>query len=251
MFDCSRVSRRHLTTALLGVLVGAAATVQAVRWIRVVRGISRYRDYWHTAAGGDGELLYVALGDSLAQGVGASGPRRGYVGLLAERVAEATGRTVRVVNLSVTGVMLHDLLRDQLPVLAELEPDLVTVAIGANDAGRTDPGVFRSRFTALCRALPAGSLVADVPDFQGGSRRAAGFVLSRVAREVLDEHPALVPVGLEAATTAMRWRDYSADLFHPGDRGYLRYVEPFWHAAQSAIGATRDASRERVPRSWS
>lgn len=204
----------------------AAAVVHGLRWWRVFRSVAGYRRYWKQRAKRTGQLRYVALGDSLAQGVGASHPERGYVGLLAAHVEADTGATVQVVNVSITGVRLADLLDGQLAAL-EGRPDLVTVAIGANDAGRTDPERFRADFARLCAALPDGALVADVPDFQGGSRRAAAARLSEVVREVLAGHPRLVPVALEAATSHLTWRDYSGDLFHPSDAGYRRYSAAF------------------------
>jgi len=216
--------------AVVLAVVGGAVTVQLVRWWPVYRNVARYRRYWLRRAEEPGELRYVALGDSLTQGIGASRPERGYVGLIADALAQRTGRTVGVVNLSITGVRLADLVACQLDAVARLQPDLVTVAVGANDAGRTDPAAFRADFATLCAGLPAGSLVADVPDFQGGGRRTAAAALSAVAREVLAAHPALVPVPLEAATVAMTFRDYADDFFHPSDAGHARYAAPFLRA---------------------
>lgn len=218
-------------SALLAAL-GTATAVQAARWTRVARSILTYRDYWAERAERQGELCYVALGDSLAQGVGASDPELGYVGLVARDLAARTGRRVRVVNLSVTGVRLAGVVGGQLPMLADLSPDLVTVAVGANDAGRTAPDAFGEQFARLCRALPDGALVADIPDFQSGPRRGAAAALSAIARSVVAARPMLTLVPLEAATAHLRLRDYSADLFHPSDAGYRRYANAF-------IGALR------------
>lgn len=57
----------------------------------------------HWAQPQQGTLTYVALGDSAGVGVGVDDPAQGYVGVIAKRLAETTGQTVRVVNLSVTG----------------------------------------------------------------------------------------------------------------------------------------------------
>lgn len=204
-------------------LVGRAAVV----WLRV-RPTARY---WARRADEPGDLLYVAMGDSTAQGIGATRPRRGYVGLLADDLAHRTGRSVRVVNLSVTGARVDALLHDQLPafrrLLRDAVPDMVTVAIGSNDAGRTDPEAFRSSLRRVLADLPPGTRVADVPDFQGGPRLAAAAELSRVVRDEVDRRADLVAVDLYDATRAMTWRDYAGDFFHPGDRGYQRYYRAF------------------------
>lgn len=213
------------------VAVVAGVAVQGLRWARVVRSMSVHREHWRYRADLPGELRYVALGDSLAQGIGASSPERGFVGLLAARLAACSGRTVRVVNLSVTGLRLDDLRLDGGADLAAA--DLVTVVIGTNDAGRTPPDRFRARFRELCSALPPGALVADLPDVQAGPRRRAAAQLSAVARSVLAEHPTLVPVALEAATSHLRIADYCPDLFHPSDAGYRRYAAAFERAGRA------------------
>jgi len=217
--------------ALLGLTGWFGYGALRVRW-----SVDNAAAYWDRRAADDGELRYVALGDSAAQGVGASRPERGYVGLLADRIEDRTGRTVQVVNLSVSGAVLADVIAGQLPALATLQPDVVTVAVGGNDVGRTDPAAFRRSFAALCAALPPGTLVADVPDFGGGPRRPAAMVLARTAREVLAEHPDLRPVALEEATVEMRWGDYAGDLFHPGDSGYRRWADAFWTVPEPALG---------------
>ena len=80
---------------------------------------------------------YVALGDSLAAGVGA---RRGYVDRYAETLRADTGVRVRVVNLGVSGQTAPQLLRalrDDPSVRRALrEAEVITFNIGINDLGR-------------------------------------------------------------------------------------------------------------------
>lgn len=93
---------------------------------------------------------YLALGDSVAAGVGAAAPATsGYVpvlaGLLADRLGCGSGRRpgcpLQVRNLAVAGATTTTLLRDQLPralALAGTAADLrlVTVTVGGNDVFR-------------------------------------------------------------------------------------------------------------------
>ena len=217
------------TAAVIG---GAALAGTKVR--DVFRSVGTHREYWQDRAGQPGEQLYIALGDSTAQAVGAIRPQDGYVGRLAADLANETSRTVRVVNLAVSGARVSDLVRDQLPLLAELlaeqpEPALVTVTIGANDTGRTDRAIFEEDMRTVLDALPAGSKVADVPYFRGPrGRDAADF--SDVIRELVAERPQLVQVDLWAVTGGMRPREYAADLFHPSAIGYDRYYNAFRNA---------------------
>ena len=214
-------------TAALVVL----ATVQVRRGLGVLHSVDSHAAYWRERAAGDGELLYVALGDSTAQGVGAPDPEDGYVGRLADDLARTSGSSVRVVNLSVSGARVADLVRDQLPRLAELladepAPALVTVTIGANDTGRTSRADFARSLQQVVHALPAGALVADVPHFRG-RRGPASVELSQVVRELVSERPDLHVVDLHVATTHLGPRDYAHDLFHPSARGYARYYGAF------------------------
>ena len=84
--------------------------------------------------------LWVALGDSMSQGIGASAYDRGWAGQLSTRL-RARGWEHRLLNLSVTGARVDDLVATQLPALEAAVQNagsaaLVTVVIGSNDANR-------------------------------------------------------------------------------------------------------------------
>ena len=161
-------------------LVAASVTAAGVGGYAWWRWLSRRRAHWFTVLNEsipvnsgwwktqrvkDGELLYVAIGDSAAQGIGASKPWRSYVGQLAKGLRTTTGRTVRVVNLSVSGATVALALRDQLPALAKLEPDILTVSIGANDIANWDAVRFEDEYRRLLAALPEHAIIADLPSF--------------------------------------------------------------------------------------
>ncbi|MGJ7441620.1 SGNH/GDSL hydrolase family protein [Aquipuribacter sp. MA13-6] len=222
-----------LALTLLGLAVVA---VLGVRALLVVGSVDPRADYWDERAQQPGDVVHLALGDSLSQGIGSSSPATSFVSVLAGDLAERTGERVRVVNLSVTGATTAELVRDQLPrfveLLAELEADgvpvgLVTVCIGANDAGTTSPEDYRRDLRTVLDALPAGSYVTDVPDFNGGPRQEPAAALAVVAREEVAAREDLVLVPLEAATGDQSTEEYAADFFHPSDEGYRRYVEVF------------------------
>jgi acyl-CoA thioesterase I len=222
-------------------LVGVGYGLLRRRSGRLARMADDYSAYWRRRARRPGELRYVALGDSLAQGLSARRPERGFVGLLADGLATSTGRDIGVLNWSVSGATVADVLADQVPRLASLvgpSVALLTICVGSNDVGRTPPEEFRARFRELCAALPAGALVTDIPDFRRGPHRDAAAGYSRCCREVLAEFPALRPVRLERATRALRVRELGPDLAHPGDAGHRRYAAAFARA-----GAVDPAAR--------
>ena len=217
---------------------------------RVKRGVGVARRFWAQPQGPPGGLLYVALGDSAAQGVGASRPDRGYVGLLAERLGCTTGRPVQVVNLSSSGATIEDLLREQLPRLQRLQPDLVTVAIGGNDMFRADPVAFDACVDRLIAALPPQTVIADVPYFMHGhwerdARRAAATV-TRVAAArglpVVALHEALRREGWAAMAS-----EFAADWFHPNDRGHRVWADAFWTTMRASELMSRLTSGRSAP----
>ncbi|MBW3639915.1 MAG: hypothetical protein KY451_08715, partial [Actinobacteria bacterium] len=81
-------------------------------------GVDAYASAWKQPRGEPGGLVYVALGDSAAQGIGASSLQRGYISLVADRLAGSTGRPVQVINLSSSGARIRDVIEEQLPELA-------------------------------------------------------------------------------------------------------------------------------------
>ncbi|MFC5929475.1 SGNH/GDSL hydrolase family protein [Cryobacterium melibiosiphilum] len=186
--------------------------------------------WWRDHSKVKGELLYVAIGDSAAQGIGASVPNRGYVGLLADHMRLVTGRTVRVINLSVSGATVELAVRDQLPRFEKLTPDVVTVAIGANDIAQWDAAVFAAGIRRLFKALPEHSLVADLPCFHLPHNERKVAIANRLLRQRAAVHDLSV-VPLHAITKRQGLRSvatqFANDMFHPNDRGYRVWAEAF------------------------
>jgi lysophospholipase L1-like esterase len=134
--------------------------------------VRQYAAAWsagnETACSGTGPL-WVVLGDSAAQGVGASSHLSGYVGLVLTRLRAADGRPWRVVNLSRSGA------RTREDLCAALPPGAVVATCPR--------GVFErksARVNAVLRARAAerGLRVADLwahtgPPYRG--RYADGF----------------------------------------------------------------------------
>ncbi len=246
--------RRPVAAAVVAPLVA----VWVVRLVRLLGSRLRCQAYWSRPRGSPGGLLYVALGDSAAQGVGASRPSHGYVGLLAQRLRDRTGRPVQVVNLSRSGAHLRDVLRSQLPALAALgrRPDVVTLAVGGNDLLSFDRAAFAEQAGRLLAALPAGTYVADAPYFMHGhwerDAQRAARLLTRGAVAA-----GLRPVALHAALRAQGWQamltQFAADWFHPNDRGHAVWADAFWREmrddpALAAVSPFRTAGDDAAGR---
>ena len=206
---------------------------------RIANTLHLNAKWWREQGAKPGELLYLALGDSAAQGVGASRPHRGYVGTIAAHLRQTPGRSVRVVNLSVSGARLREALATQLPQLVGLHPDVVTVAIGANDIPTFNRARFGKELRELLDALPAGTIVGEVPCFFFGAAernaRIANAIIHRAARErdfpVAPLHAATKRQG--AARVA--FNQASADFFPPNDRGYRVWASAFLPLVDRAV----------------
>ena len=106
--------------------------------------------------------LWVVLGDSTAQGLGAPSPDRGYVGQVLTELRERTHLPWRVLNLSVSGALTRDVISAQLPRLPA-HADLVTCGIGINDILYTSPGKLFADLRALIAAVPDQTVLLDLP----------------------------------------------------------------------------------------
>ena len=218
---------------------------------------------------GAGTLL--ALGDSVAYGVGAPAPARdGYVPLLADRLP---GPGLDVRNLAVPGATTRSMARSQVPralaVLREEDVRLVTVTIGGNDvfgpvlqACGGDPAEARCRSAvrgalasvadgldeglgALAAAVPPGTPVAVMAYFDPlpSCRLAPLAALSRQVLEGSGDEPGLNDVLREQAAAAGALVVETADRVSGAG---LVGGDDCLHPSGSGHAAISDAFLERV-----
>ncbi|MEV0530679.1 SGNH/GDSL hydrolase family protein [Kitasatospora sp. NPDC050463] len=124
-----------------------------------------------TGAGRAGEpVRFVALGDSLTEGVGdpVAGGRRGWASLLAGSLAPPEVG-VEFTNLARSGALSTDLTTDQLPAALVLRPRLAAVVVGGNDTLRSGFDIGRTTReldTTLGELSRSGALLltACLPD---------------------------------------------------------------------------------------
>ena len=198
----------------------------ASRFSRGVRSVQEqtvpYADAWLrdniAALAADGPL-WVALGDSMTVGIGASTHRRGWVGQLADRMPGW-----RVVNLGISGGRVRDVLDRQLPALEQLgvAPDLVTLLIGNNDLmnPRYRPTLPADHAELLGR-LPAGTVVGNQP-----GTYAAALAFNAQIDEAVGRGTVRLAELRDPRTRHWKGK-LAADHFHPNDRGYAGIAEIF------------------------
>jgi acyl-CoA thioesterase I len=197
-----------------------------------------YARYWQAhndrATGQDGPL-WVVLGDSTAQGLGAPSPDGGYVGQVLTGLRQRTGLPWRVLNLSVSGSLIRDVVQAQLPSLPD-RPDLVTCGIGINDILYTGPGKLFADLRTLIAAVPDGTVLLDLPvpaGCWGILGRASVPYVTRINR-TLHQCAALrgLPVAEVSAHFQPPWTGkFASDYFHPSQAGYRDWAR----ALQAAL----------------
>ncbi|MFY9263680.1 MAG: hypothetical protein GX483_02130 [Actinomycetaceae bacterium] len=241
----------------MALAAGSAAGFHALRTFKsVARANSPLRRYWEkhlldtlrdldmaVAAGGELPLIYVAFGDSAAQGLGADNETEGYVPVIAAGIKQASGREVALLNMSLSGATATSVLVTQIPQLRGLtiaseavEPDIVTLDIGGNDTTVKElPATeFEHIFNEVARELPRGTFIGDVPTFRPlkVAERASDF--ARIMREQtrLAGHHV---IGLEALSDTLSTPEYmikyhAPDLFHPNSPWYALWAQEYLDA---------------------
>ena len=173
------------------------------------------------------DQIIVAFGDSLTAGLGVT-PDDSYPAQLQGKL-RAEGYSYRVVNAGVSGDTTAGGLR-RVDWALKNKPDIVIVALGANDALRgQDLGSVRSNLDGIVarfqkagvRVLLAGMEVP--PNY--GARYTADFrrVYIEVARK---RGAALMPFLLDGVAGNPRLNQ--ADGIHPTAEGYRLLVDHIW-----------------------
>ncbi|WP_079174815.1 SGNH/GDSL hydrolase family protein [Streptomyces malaysiense] len=191
-------------------------------------------------------VRFVALGDSLTEGVGdftEAGPR-GWAALLAPSLGAGTEFT----NLAVSGAQTRDVLERQTPAALALRPDLVAVLVGVNDtlrhtfdvhavAARLDQvyaACARAGATLLTACLPDPGAMLGLPGALAAPLARRQRAVDAVVHALSDRYGAVHLHASDGGWIADRAL-WSADRLHPGERGHRRLAARF-HALLTETG---------------
>jgi acyl-CoA thioesterase I len=192
------------------------------------------------AAALDDDLpIWVVLGDSIAQGVGATDITRSWVSRIAGALA-ADGRPHGVVNLSRSGARSRSVIHQQLALLDRLDrpPALITCGVGSNDLMRNPhPPSVSARVNELIDELPSTTIISTLPV---PAVSPSGRWVNRSVRRQAQRRG--LPVADVVPHLVTGRRGWAADRFHPSDAGYNAWVE--------AYSEVLDLDREAVPEKW-
>ncbi|MFI1002324.1 SGNH/GDSL hydrolase family protein [Streptomyces galbus] len=208
-------------------------------------------------------VRFVALGDSLTQGVGdpTVDGWRGWAALLADGLGTGPGTSARFTNLAVSGAQTRDVLEQQLPVALALRPELAAVVVGVNDTLRRtfDIHAVAARLDRVYGALAgqgAVLLTACLPD-PGGVLGLPGALARPLARRqqavntvvhALSERYGAVHLHAAEGAWVTDRALWSADRLHPGERGH-RHLALRFHALLAEAGLAPGAAPSPEPQS--
>jgi lysophospholipase L1-like esterase len=205
-------------------------------------------------------LRFVALGDSLTEGVGdpVGDTWRGWAALLAGGLAPMT-TSAEFTNLSFSGAQTRDLLERQTPQALEMRPDVASVLIGVNDTLRYtfDIHAVAARLDKVYAAFRAQNtvlLTACLPD-PGSMLRLPGALARPLARRqravntvvhALSERYGAVHLHAEGGDWISDRAMWSADRLHPGERGHRQLARRF-HTLLAEAGVATGAAPAAEP----
>jgi acyl-CoA thioesterase I len=234
---------RHLVRRVVVALM-AATLVTGCSWTRGTAARTLPAD-----RGAD--VLYVALGDSTVEGIGASRPELNYVSRL-HALLRGIYPNARVVNLGMGGATSFEVLTQQLDRAIDLKPDLTTISVGPNDITEQMPiadytrhmDKILGRLASETRAVVIVNLLPDLaitPRFRGHEAQAVvgrrSVEFNAVVDKLAKRHGAQV-VDLYAPSrreVPARPELMARDGYHPSDLGYARWAELMWEAVRSRI----------------
>lgn len=195
--------------------------------------VERYHQRWDEAneiARNESGPLWIALGDSSSQGVGASEWEHGWTHSVLDRLREATGEPWRLVNLSMSGGRFLDVADRQLAVLNTMldKPQLITCVIGSNDLmwRRGVRGVTKDA-NRLVDRLPAGTWVSQL----NGPGPRPGMINAIYQRGADTKNHQLFNIwNWPSGRGAL-----AQDRIHPSDIGYGHMAELAWSALAQGL----------------
>lgn len=186
-------------------------------------------------------LKYVALGDSLTAGVGADTFSQSYSYLVAQSLVRPDS-SVTLTPLATPGYKAPDIISQYVDKTIALQPDVITLLIGANDVHGIQPSTneFNASYTEIISKLQENTkakiYTIAIPVIGTDSviwqpyryyyaTRAQQF--NEIIKDVSQEYGATY-VDLYSATLPYAHKNssyYSRDEFHPSNVGYATWAE--------------------------
>lgn len=185
-------------------------------------------------------FVYVAIGDSSVEGVGASHHTKSYPSLVFDKIKLSYPKG-EYHNLGRSGDRVKHVIKNQLPQVVALKPNLITVSIGVNDIrGHVKLSQFEKDLAYLIetmqRETDAKIVINNIPDFSALPtlpiylRIASKILIHRFNRSIEKISDSfgltLVDIFKVSRKFCKQWKNFiSNDGYHPSDAGYAIWAE--------------------------
>lgn len=185
---------------------------------------------------GQGDFKYVALGDSLTYGFGASNYKETFPFVFAQKLSP-NYKKIEILNLAVSGAISSELLAGQLPKALAQNPDLVTIMVGTNDVHDfIKPEDFKKTLEETVKSLKKNTqtkiLLINIP-YLGTSTQVLPPYNIFFDRKINAFNKIIKTVAIEQQVNFFDLYSvskipfekdpslYSIDNFHPSGKGYI------------------------------
>jgi len=199
---------------------------------------------------GSGQPLnFVVLGDSTSIGQGSDyndGIARNSARYLTEK-----GYAVTMQNFGISGAVAQDVLTQQLPKAVQLSPDVVLLAVGANDVTHfTASTKVRDSLNQTIRQLQASNpkvaiiltgspQMGSIPRFPQPIRYVAGVRTAKLNETLASLQQSTVILAPLATDTGQLFSEhpelFAEDNFHPTGAGYQGWMPTLQRAYDKLI----------------
>ena len=209
-----RRPRRQLNlAAIASIFSSGVAKVQTT-----IEPFAEFWDSWNEQQRTKSGPLWVALGDSVTQGIGASDPPKSNLMQPLHTIRERSGEPWRLINLSMSGARFQDVVDRQLCVMYDfnLEPSVVSALIGSNDViWRRNTSAIITDAKRLVNALPTGTVLSRLSVAKNSERRLA---VNKVFDDAANDGDLHLFQAWDWPSGANLWAE---DKFHPNDKAHV------------------------------
>lgn len=223
------------------VLIVAYGVFVYVRFKHTLSGAHLVEITQHDQTFGQGPTIkYIAAGDSLSVGEGATTVEQSYPYKIAQALSSAN--TVQYRNVAVNGARTTDVINEQVSKIIDYNPDIITLSIGGNDVThlqKNDVVVanIKNILETLTQKTHAQIYVADIP-IVDRVPLFPYFYQAVMHYKVNKINPQILSLGSERVHIIdiheFGWDSYpdirktfAKDGFHPNDEGYTNWIEAF------------------------
>ena len=194
--------------------------------------------------------VYVAIGDSVVEGIGATNSNRSFASVIASYLKQYK-KSIQYHNLGKRGAPTKDIITNQLDTAIALNPDLITISAGVNDIRiLSTPWQFKKDLKTLIDRLEqethAEIVINNIPDFSVTpliprySKRIVRFIIRRfnnaMGDVVASSRVTLVDLFNLTSVFGKQYPEAIADdKFHPSDFGYAIWSSAMLHFIDEII----------------